>query len=253
MDSHIGDGISPVLSLGLKVEQIGERAQGPEVVPDIVDHPFFHFTLFMRALRVAGPRDNREGAEEVQEGFVEADEGTDSFNDRCQHIIGNQFFWGAVEETEGIEEAAVEGLLPLGVGELQVEEPAVAFQDGETVELACCLPIDNRSEVAPIDLALFPWKGFKADEGLFIFEVPSKGVQVVFEDSDASVKAQWSNALKDYSGRGLCVDGKEPVDLFSERVQFAQPPDGHSLGIRVYKELSHGLWIDVERGGDSLF
>lgn len=82
MDSQIGDGISPVLGLSLKVREIGEGAQGPEVVPDIVDHPFFHFTLFMRALGVAGPGDNREGAEEVQESFVEADEGTDSFDDR---------------------------------------------------------------------------------------------------------------------------------------------------------------------------
>ena len=65
VDSHIGDGISPVVGLSLKVEEIGERAQGPEVVPDIVDHPFFHFTLFMGALGVAGPGDNSEGAEEV--------------------------------------------------------------------------------------------------------------------------------------------------------------------------------------------
>lgn len=222
-------------------------------MPDVVDHPFFHFTLFVRALGVACPGDNREGAEEVQEGFVEADERTDSFDDRCQHIIGDQFFWGAVEETEGIEEAAVEGLLALGMGKLQVEKPAVAFQDGKAVELACCLPIGNGSEVAPIDLALLPWKGFKADEGLLFPKVASKGMQVVFEDSDASVKAPWSNALKDYSGRGLCVDGKEPVDLLPERVQLARPPDGGSLGNRVYKELSHGLWIDVERGGDSLF
>jgi len=147
----------------------------------------------------------------------------------------------------------VEGFLPLGMSELQVEKTAVAFQDGKAVELACCLPIDNRSEVAPIDLALFPWKGFKADEGFFVFEVASKGVQVVFEDGNASVKARRGEPLKDHGGRGLCVDGKEPVDLFSERVQLARPPDGRSLGIRVYKELSHGLWIDVKGGGDSLF
>jgi hypothetical protein len=218
-----------------------------------VDHPFFHFALFVRASGIAGPGDNGEGAEEVQEGFVETDEGTDSFDDCCQHIIGNQFFWGAVEETEGIEKAAVEGLLSLGMGELQVEKTAVAFQDGETVELAYSISIGNGSEVTPIDLTLLPWRRLKTDEGLFVFEVASKGVQVVLEDGDASVKAQWSEPLKDYSGRGLCVDGKEPVDLFSERVQLARPPDGRFLGIRVYQELSHGLWIDVELSSDSLF
>ena len=253
MDSQIGDGVSPVVGLGLEVEEICERAQGPEVVPDVVDGAFFCFPLFVGAFGVAGPGDNREGAEEVQEGFIEADKGPDSFDDRCQHIVRNQFFWGAVEETEGIEEAAVEGLLPLGMGELQVEKPAVAFHDGQAVELACRLPVGNGSEVAPVDLALFPWKGFKADESLFVFEVASKGVQIVLEDRDASVKALGSDPLKDHRGRGLCIDRKEPVDLFSERVQLARPPDGRSFGVRIYKELSHGLWIDVERGGDSLF
>ena len=89
----------------------------------------------------------------------------------------------------------MEGLLPLGMSEPQVEKTAVAFQDGEAVELACCLPIGNGSEVAPIDLALLPWKGFKADEGLFVFEVASKATQIIFEDSHASVKAQWSDPL----------------------------------------------------------
>jgi hypothetical protein len=107
--------------------------------------------------------------------------------------------------------------------------------------------------LAPIDLTLLPWRRLKADESLFVFEVASKGVQVILGDGNASVKAQWSDALQDYSGRGLCIEGKEPVDLFSERVQLARSPYGRSLGIRVYKELSHGLWIDVERGGDSLF
>jgi hypothetical protein len=147
----------------------------------------------------------------------------------------------------------VEGLLALRMSELQVEKPAVAFQDSEAIELAYGISIGNGSEVAPIDLALLPRKGFKADEGLFVFEVASKGVQVVLEDGNASFKAQWSNALKDYRGRGLCVDGKEPVDLLSERVQLAWPPDGRSLGVRVYQELPHGLWIDVELSSDSLF
>lgn len=253
MDSHIGDGVSPVVGLGLKVEQIRERAQGPEVVPDVVDDPFFHFALFVRASGVAGPWDDGKGAEEVQEGFIEADDRPYAFGDCGQHVIGDKFFWGAIEKTKRIEKAAVEGLLSLGVSELQVKKAAVAFQDCQAVELACCLPIDNGSEVAPINLALLPWKGFKADEGLLVFEVASKGVQVVFEDGNASVKAQWSDALKDYSGRSLCVDSKEPVDLFSERVQLARPPDGRSLGVRVYKELSHGFWIDMEGIGDSLF
>jgi len=242
-----------VVGLGLEVEEICERAQGPEVVPDIVDDPFFHFALFMGALRVAGPGDNGEGAEEVQESLIEADERTYSLDDRCQHIIGNKFFWGALEETERMEKAAVKGLLSLGVGELQVEKTAVAFQDGQAVELARCIPIGNRSEVAPIHLALLPWRRLKADEGLFLFQVASKGVQIVFEDGHSSIKAQWSDPLKNHGGGGLCVDVQEPLDLLFERVQLARPSYGEPLGIRVCEELSHSLWIDVEGGAYSLF
>jgi len=242
-----------VVGLGLEVEEICERAQGPEVVPDIVDDPFFHFALFMGALRVAGPGDNGEGAEEVQESLIEADERTYSLDDRCQHIIGNKFFWGAFEETQRIEKAAVEGLLSLGVGELQVEKTTVAFQDRQAVEFARCIPIGDGSEVAPIHLALLPWKGFKADEGIFRFEVTSKGVQIVLEDGHASVKAQWGDPLKDHGGGGLCIDLQEPLDLLFEGVQLTRPSYGESLGIRVCEELPHGLWIDVEGGGYSLF
>ena len=76
-------------------------------MPDVVDDPFFHFALFMRASRVASPGDNGEGTEEVQEGFIETDEGSYALGDRCQHVIGDKFFWGALKEPEGIEKAAV--------------------------------------------------------------------------------------------------------------------------------------------------
>ena len=118
--------------------------------------PFFHFALFMGALRVAGPGDNGEGAEEVQEGLIEADDGSYALGDRGQHVIRDEFFWGALEEAEGIEKAAVQGFLSLGVSELQVEETAVAFHDRQAVELPCCIPVGDGAEVAPINLALLP-------------------------------------------------------------------------------------------------
>jgi len=76
MGSHIGYLIAPLVGLGLKVREVLERAQGPEVVSDIVDHALFHFALFVGAIGVAGPGDNGQRAEELQEGFVKADEGS---------------------------------------------------------------------------------------------------------------------------------------------------------------------------------
>ena len=106
----------------------------------------------------------------------------------------------------------------------------MAFQDRRAVKLPVCLPIGDGSEVTPIDLTLLPWEGFKPDEGFFLFEVASKGVQIVLEDGDASVKAQWGDPLKDHSGGGLCVDLKNPVNVFFEGIQLARPCYGGLLG-----------------------
>jgi len=249
MDSHIGDGVSPMLGLGLEVEEVFERAQGPEVMPDVVNDPFFHFALFVWASRITGPGDNGKGAEEVQESPVKADDGSHSLGDRCQHVVCNEFFGGTLEKTEGVEKATVEGFLLLAVSELQVEQTAVAFQDRQTVELALGIPVGDGSEVAPINLALLPWQRLKTDEGFFLSEVSSQGVQIVLQDRNASLKAQWADPLENDSGGGLGIDLKKPVDFFLEGVQLAWPSSGWPLGVRVDEELSHGFWIDMEGGG----
>jgi hypothetical protein len=55
-----------------------------------------------------------------------------------------------------MEKAAVKGLLSLRVGELQIEQAAVALNDRQAVELALGITVDNGAEMAPIDLALLP-------------------------------------------------------------------------------------------------
>jgi len=156
MGSHIGHGVPPVVCLGLKVREVLERSQGPEVVPDVMDGALFHFALFMGALGIAGPGGNGKGADEVQEGPVEADEGSYSLGYGCQHVVCDDLFCGALEKAEGIEKAAMEGLLSLGVRELQVEEAAVTFDNGQAVELPLRVPVCDSAEVAPIHLALLP-------------------------------------------------------------------------------------------------
>ena len=188
-----------------------------------MDSALFHFALFVWASDITGVWDNGKGAEEVQKGFIETDDGPHALGDRCQHVVCNEFFCGALEKTERVEKAAVEGFLLLGVSELQVEKTAVAFQDRQTVELAFRIPVGDGSEVAPINLALLPWQRLKTDEGFFLFEVASKGVQIVLKDSNAAIKAQWGDPLKNDSGGGLCIDLKKPVNFFLEGVQLAWP------------------------------
>jgi hypothetical protein len=239
-----------LVGLGLEVREVLERAQGPEVVSDIVDHALFHFALFLGAIRVAGPGDNGKGTEEVQEGFVKADEGSYSLGYGGQHVIGDELFGCALEETEGMEKAAVEGLLSLGVGEFQVEEAAVAFEDGQTVELPLGLPIGHGSQMAPVYLALLAGKGFKADEGLFLFEVPSNAVEIVLDDGDAPIKALGSDPLQDDGGRGCGIDVQESFDLFLEGVQFACPLYGDFFGGWVMEIFSDGFGAEMEGGGN---
>jgi hypothetical protein len=234
----------------LKVREVLERSQGPEVVADIVDDALFYFPLFVGAMRVAGPGDNGQRAEEVQEGFVKADEGSDSFGYGGQHVIGDQFFGCALEETEGMEKAAVEGFLSLGVGEFQVEEAAVAFEDGQAVELPLGLSIGQGSKMAPVYLALFAGKGFKADEGLFLFEGSSEAMEIVLENGNPSIKALGSDPLQDDGRRGCRIEVQEPFDFLPEGGQFAGPLSGDSLGGRVLEIFSDGFGTEMEGGGN---
>jgi hypothetical protein len=250
MDSHIGNLVAPLMGLGLQVREVLKRSQGPEVVSDIVDHALLHFAFFVGAMGIAGPGDNGEGAEEVQEGFVKADEGPYSLCYGGQHVIGDQFFGCALEETESMEKAAVEGFLSLGVGELQVEEAAVAFEDGQAVELSLGLPIGQGSKMAPVYLALLAGKRFKADEGLFLFEVSSDAMEIVLKNSDPPIKALGSDSLKDDGGRGCGIEVQEPLDFFVEGVQFACPLDGDFLGAGVLEIFSDGLVVEMEGGGN---
>ena len=58
--------------------------------------------------------------------------------------------------------------MSLGVSELQVEQTAVGLNNGHAIEFALGIAISEGAEVAPIDLTLMPWWGFKADEGLSV-------------------------------------------------------------------------------------
>ncbi|VBB44861.1 hypothetical protein TRIP_B350041 [uncultured Desulfatiglans sp.] len=127
MQPAVGEGIAPVTGLALQVGEIDELAQGPEVMADIVDNnALFDLAFFLRLAGVAGPRGDTERTEELQKGFVEADEGSFPFEHGGEHIVGEDFSWDPVKETKGVQEAAVKGLLVLGVGELEIEQSAVA-------------------------------------------------------------------------------------------------------------------------------
>ena len=56
------------------------------------------------------------------------------------NIIVDEFPGASAKELESVEQGPMEGFLPLGVGELRVEQPAMAFDDGQAIELAGSAP-----------------------------------------------------------------------------------------------------------------
>jgi hypothetical protein len=149
-----------------------------------------------------------------------------------------------------MEKAAMEGFLSLGVSEFQVEEAAMAFEDGQAVEFPVGLSIGHGSKMAPVYLALLAGKGFKADEGLFLVEGSSNAVEIVLEDGDSLVKALGSDPLQDDGRRGCGIDVQEPLDLFLEGIQFACPLDGDSFGVWVLEIFSDGFGAEMKGGGN---
>lgn len=73
----------------------------------------FYFALFVWASDITGVWDNGKGAEELKEGLIESYERPIAFCDCCEHIVGNQFFGSSLKKPEGIEQASMQGLLPL--------------------------------------------------------------------------------------------------------------------------------------------
>ncbi len=65
---------------------------------------------------------------------------------------------------------AVQGLLPLGVGELQAAHAAVAFDDSHAVELARGVAISRESKWPQSIWHCWPWADSKLMKGCFFLD-----------------------------------------------------------------------------------
>ena len=125
-----------VIGLGLHIVEAGEGAQWPEVVPNVVDGPFFDFAFFLRLSHVAGNRGDVEGAQKLQALLIEAHQGALMFNNRGEHVIVDQLFGCALEKAKRPEQNAVERLLALRVGKFEIQHAAVTFDHRQAGEFA---------------------------------------------------------------------------------------------------------------------
>src|SRR6059036_1449783 len=96
---------------------------------------------------------------------------------------------GALEKMERMQEAAVQSLLPLRMGELQIQQTTMTFNHAQAVEFALGIAIGHGAEMAPVDLALHARGGFEAYDGLRLFGRAAHAVQVIPHNGDPTRKA----------------------------------------------------------------
>ena len=132
----------------------------------------------------------------------------------------DEFFGGALEKVKGMEEAAVQGVLPLRVGKLQIQHAAMTFNHGQAVEFALGVAIGHGAEMAPVDLALHARCGFETDDGLRFLVAPRTLVQVIPHNGDATREALFGKALANDHGRDLGVDLQQTGDLVFEGIEL---------------------------------
>ena len=206
MDAHIRDLVTPLIGLGLEIGEIPERTQGPEVVPDIVNSTFLDLPFFVGLGHIASNGSNVEGPQKRQKVLVEPHQRALPLQDCGEHVVMDKFLRGALEKVKGIEETAVQGVLPLRVGKLQIQQTAMTLDHCQAIEFTRRRAIGHGAEMAPVDLALDAGGGFKADERVLLLRGRAQAGEVLPYHGDPAREALLGQALPQHDGRHLGVE-----------------------------------------------
>lgn len=267
VDADIGHLVAPLVGLGLEVGEIAAGAQRPKVVPAGVDGAWLHLPLFLRWGHIAGDGGDMEGPQKRQKVCVETHQGALPLQDRRAHVVMDECFGGALEKVQGMEEAAVQGVLPLRRGKLQVQQPAMTCNHGETGECARRGAIGERAERAPVALALLARGGCEADDGLWLCGRATHAAHIIPHNGHPPSAALSCETLVDDRGRHLGSDGQETGELVLERLELTGPgtsgprwsgvgeicagrlsPQAQGLSELPYREALMGQAVDRENG-----
>ena len=102
--------------------------------------------------------------------------------------------------------------------------------------------------MAPVELDLSSWLGFKPDEGLFGFGADL--AQIVSQDTEFAVKTLDLETRVDDGCRNLTVFFQELVDLVLEGVEFAGLDHVGPRRVGICQVLAHGHSIQMEGSCD---
>jgi hypothetical protein len=117
----------------------------------------------------------------------------------------DEFFGGALEKVKGVEETAVQRVLPLRVGKLQIEQAAMTFDHRQAVEFARRRAIGHRAAMAPVDLTLDARVGCKTDKRPLLCGSWTHTGEVRPHNGQATREALLGEALTQHDGRDLGV------------------------------------------------
>jgi len=164
MDPYIGNIAQPLPYLAVDVIQVFEGTKREKIGSKVFDARF-DFTFFMGRTGIASDGGYRKDFQKIQKAVVEPDNTTLSFNDSGQHVVDHDGFGCSSEERERIQQALVEGVLFLTMGELHIEHAAEGFAYGKGVQLSLGCAIQDGTKVSPIDLDLLCGHGLEPDKG----------------------------------------------------------------------------------------
>jgi hypothetical protein len=136
MQAGIGDLLKLLSHLAIHIDEIGEGAQRPEIMAEVADAGLFNFSLFPSRPGIASTRIKTVFAGEGEEAGIKPHQAAVVFGDHGQQIIVPTFPPHPTQGFKGVLVAAHEGLKTLAMGELDVEHPAVGFDEAEGIELA---------------------------------------------------------------------------------------------------------------------
>ena len=118
-----------------------------------------HFSFFPTCRYVASFWIKTVFAGEAEKGRQETDQAAIMFSNGGRQVVIGDLACDTTKRGERMHVTADERLESLTVSELQIEHPAVRFDQGERVELALIAGVIEHAEVAPIDFETPPGGG----------------------------------------------------------------------------------------------
>jgi hypothetical protein len=205
-----------------------------EVFLGIPQDPF-DFSFLPRRSHLTDFGNKPQLAGKVEKEQIEADQGTIPLSHDTLHVVEQDFPGQALESVEGMQMTTAQGGQSHRVGEFQVEQTAVRFDQAKGVEPASGAAIIDLATIGPIHLELLPGRQFDADKSLNGPAGPNLA-QIGVENAVATLIAQGAQPLEQPLAAQLGILGQPLLNLGAEKVQFAFPLaffpfDHRSLGV----------------------